>query len=94
MAVEDSNDDSAWLMKSLAKLDEQIRATPADDFKKRYELSKLADEVRTVLRSDQASALEKAQAEWAKRAGNKGGHEQDVETLEALARGKFTPPGR
>ena len=91
MAVEDSNDDSAWLMKSLAKLDEQIRATPADDFKKRYELSKLADEVRAVLRSNQADALEEAQAEWAKRAGNKDGHEQNLDVLKALARGSVGP---
>ncbi len=82
----DNDEDLDWLRQRLMSIDDELRATSADDLQLRFELAVAADSCRSMLRSGNAEALAAARLSWTERAANKGTHDQNVAALEAMAR--------
>jgi hypothetical protein len=72
------------LRKRLVDIDDEIRGLSDDAFARRHELLTESDACRNALFAEVGLDIDKANKEWADRAGHKGEHEVDYDVLKGL----------
>lgn len=91
---EHPDDDADWARQRIVEIDDELRATPPEDFARRHALQSAADGFRQIMRSGHRDALSHARLVWEARAGRKGTHEVDTEAIKGMVRSMMPSAGR